>query len=328
MPKDESTRVSVSPPAANGSRVIVPTWLTEVPPALAAAVIAAVVSVTTTILSTTLKYWYDTRHHSRKLELEYRYEQSKKLRDHIALNKGRLLEACDSLNHRFWNYYANESHGWLALGDRYTGDAGYYARSFAYRLLAVFSLVRQVEAAALYIDATVAQPTDLTFIKVLKLYLRTWTQVELFEGIPYNSDDATDHFFSDELRGVADAFRTEETILSLKTFEERIQTKDHPFTPILTFLDGLSASEPRLRHDRVVAAHLVLLAFLNRFGYDFQRYDDAALTSAAEHCKPQVLANLGRLIRRMGLADDPEFGRLVRLLDSRARTAPRPTRTA
>ena len=72
-----------------------PTWLASQPPALAAAIVAALVSLATTMLSSTLKYWYDTRHYSRKLELDYRYEQSKKLRDHIALNKGQLLEACD-----------------------------------------------------------------------------------------------------------------------------------------------------------------------------------------------------------------------------------------
>ena len=69
------------------------------------------------------------------------------------------------------------------LRGRFGGDAGYYARSFAYRLLAVFSLVRHVESAALYIDATVAQRADLAFIKALKLYLRTWTQVDLFKGL-------------------------------------------------------------------------------------------------------------------------------------------------
>jgi hypothetical protein len=46
------------------------TWLTGQPPALAAAIVAALVSLVTTMLSSTLKYWYDARHYSRKLELD------------------------------------------------------------------------------------------------------------------------------------------------------------------------------------------------------------------------------------------------------------------
>ena len=56
------------------------------------------------------------------MEITYRSEQQKALRDHFAMYKGLLLEAGESLNHRFWNFYYHEKAGWLDLRGHYFGN--------------------------------------------------------------------------------------------------------------------------------------------------------------------------------------------------------------
>lgn len=288
--------------------------LLTLPPVVAAAVVAAVISSATTILALALKSWYDTRHYSRKLELNYRFEQQKKLRDHLGQGKGKLLEACETLNHRIWNFYGNVDRGWLTLGDAYVGSVGYYARSFAYRLMYVFSLSHKVETEALYIDVTVAQPFDFVFLKALKLYVQVWTDVNLFEGFEYDTSRATDHFFKDQLRVMCDAFITDKGVISPSHFESQLR-KEHEFKACLAFLDGMRFGEKRLRSDRLVAAHLILMTFLNRFGYDFQHTDRDQLLCVAHRCKRQVLENLKLMVQRIHLHEDSEFHKLLKIID-------------
>lgn len=73
-----------------------------------------------------------------------------------------MLEAAESLNHRLWNLYQNESKGWLALRGNYEkiGDKYYFATS-VYRFLAVCSIERRFEAEALLVDSRVAEKGDL-----------------------------------------------------------------------------------------------------------------------------------------------------------------------
>src|SRR5687767_2951191 len=78
---------------------------------------AAVVSA---IVSAAISYWFrrgETRH---KAEVDYEYEQRKKLRELIGRYHGRLLNAANSMNYRMWNLYSNEGKGWLDLKGDYS----------------------------------------------------------------------------------------------------------------------------------------------------------------------------------------------------------------
>ena len=52
-------------------------------------------------------------------------------------------------------------------------------------------------------------------------------------------------------------------------FEERLQ-KDRSLDGILALFDGLQPHEARFRWDKMVAFHLLLLAFVNHFGHQSQ----------------------------------------------------------
>ncbi len=62
--------------------------------------------------------------------------------------------------------------------------------------------------------------------------------------------------------------------------------------PVVRF-DSLKPDEDRLRWDRIVSFHLLLLAFINAFGYKRQYSDNQHFADAAKQIRnPQVLENL------------------------------------
>src|SRR3989442_12610033 len=94
---------------------------------------AAVVSA---IVSAAVSYWFkrgETRH---KAEVDYEYEQRKKLREVIGRYHGRLLSAANSMSYRLWNLYSNHDKGWLKVQGAYA-TSGYYFLSSVYRFLNV-----------------------------------------------------------------------------------------------------------------------------------------------------------------------------------------------
>ena len=139
-------------------------WVGDLEPAVVAAIVSLVVTLLTLVVSTLvaprIKFSYDQKLEAQKVELAYRSEQVKALKDHLARHRGRFLEAADDLSHRLWNYEQNEAKGWLILNGRYTGQMPYYAMSFAYRLLASLAAARRMEREAFYVDATVAADED------------------------------------------------------------------------------------------------------------------------------------------------------------------------
>ena len=62
---------------------------------------------------------------------------------------------------------------------------------------------------------------------------------------------------------------------------------------VFSYFDSLKPDEDRLRRDRIVSFHLLLLAFINAFGYKRQYSDDQHFADAAKQIRnPQVLENL------------------------------------
>lgn len=296
-------------------------WLGDLEPGVVAAGVSLVVTSITLVVSTFIaprvKFSYDKKLEARKVELAYRSEQTKALKDHLARHRGRFLEAADNLSHRLWNYQQNEAKGWLQLNQRYAGQMAYYPLSFAYRLLASQAAARRMEREAFYVDATVAADDDFAFLKALKLGSEVWTAATLFEDLPYDDASAADHFFGDRLTSMAEELDSAEPVMRIKEFESAVAEDEHPFVDIFRFFDGLCAGEGRYRHDRVVCAHLILIATLNRFGYDFQATEDAKIGEVIARVEnPEVLANLRVLVERVRLEEDPEFSRLLRLLSA------------
>jgi hypothetical protein len=112
---------------------------------------------------------------------------------------------------------------------------------------------------------------------------------------------STDHFFRDRLREVCDSCIVEERFLGHEELRSvLLNSSDSDI--VFRFFDGLKRNEPRLRWDRLVAIHLLLLAFVNSFGYEMQKSTPQQFVDVALQANnAQVLRNLASWLPKLGL---------------------------
>lgn len=168
-------------------------WLIQLDATLAAALVAAVVSILGTILtiiSPVGSYLIAKRQLCDRLKTEYEYEQRKKLRDLIGRYHGSILHAVEEFNYRMMSLYASEDKDWLNVGDDYravgSNPDNYYFQTTVHRFLALFAIVRQFEAEALYADSRIADKEDFEFLKYSRAILWAATGTHLFLGLEYD----------------------------------------------------------------------------------------------------------------------------------------------
>lgn len=270
---------------------------------------AAIVSA---IVSACVSYWFKRRETRHTAEVEYEYEQRKKLRQLIGSHHGRLLNAANSMNYRLWNLYANHEKAWLDVSGDYTNQDFYYFRSSVYRFLNVCALVRQLEAEAVLLDTRIAQKKDFVFLNYATALHWVMTDVALTDGLPYDSFHQTDHFFSDHLRQYCDICLRNGNFVSIEEFSGLLNSTSG-LDIALRYFDGLTRDEPRLRWDRLVAFHLLIMAFINSFGYKRQYSNQEQFFLVAQQMRNQkVLENLVVWLPRHDLGHDPEAKKIIR----------------
>ncbi|WP_371380437.1 hypothetical protein [Sporomusa aerivorans] len=262
-----------------------------------------------------LKELFDRQFQLFKLQSEHEYEQRKEVKKILSKNKIQLLNACEELNHRLWNFYGeNYLKKWHKI-DVIDVYEHYYFVSFIYRFIAVFAWVRKIEKEMVYLDTTFALQEDLDFIKFLRLLPQILYDAELYKGYSYERSMATDHFFRGQLENLAEKFITEDRVCDFTDFCKNFNAYIDEIIPVCNFLNDISPNEDRLRWDRLQILHITIMAFLNTFGYDFQ-YTDVdqidKITSIPR--KSRLLNNFLDMVRRMKLENQIELKKYWRQL--------------
>lgn len=269
------------------------------------------VAVISAGISTAISYFFKRRETRHKLEVEYEYEQRKRLRELIGRYHGRLLNATTSLNHRLWNLYAHHDKEWLNVNGVFYQGAGYYFVSTVYRFLSVFALIRQLETEAVLLDRRIAEKKDYTFLNYAAALQWVMTDVALFDGLTYDSSSQKDHFFSDYFRHYSEVCSKDQTVLTFEEFSAGPYCS-HELEPVLKYFDGLRPDEPRFRWDRIVALHMILMAFNNVFGYKRQYSQQEQFDTAATKLRHRtILTNLVNWLYRHDLGGDKEAGKII-----------------
>lgn len=271
---------------------------------LGAAIVAATVS-------TTVSYLFRTRETRDKLKAEYEYEQRKKLRNLIGEFHGRMINATNSLNYRLWNNYKNHQENWLHISGDYSPDKHYF-HSSVHRFLVVSALTRQFERKAIYVDRRIAEKGDFLFLRYVAVLHWCMTDVALFDGLDYDKEHETDHFFSDNFRQYCDScIQDDGSIIEFSDLTKRVQD-DRSLDSVLTFFDGLSLDEERYRWDRLVVFHLLMIGFINNFGYKEQETTKKQIQTVVSKIKhPEVLKSIVNWLPRHGLADKKGGNRII-----------------
>lgn len=274
-------------------------------PKIQSALIAAVVTIATLLLRAIIKPVWERNFYTFKLESDYKYDQRKKVREAISKYKVPLLNSAESLNHRLWNFARNAPEAWHTLREGEQISEKYYLLSFCYRFLVFFSLCQKIDQELTYLDSTVSTKKDLDFLKYLKLFPQIFCNTEIFKGTGYNQSVATDHFFSDEFREFVSKMSNDEKLLSYSEFREKVEEKE--FEHLITYFSGVLADQSCLRWQALNSFHFILMAFLNDYGYDFQKTSKQKMSGLAKIVpKNSLVRNSDAFIKRACLNENKE----------------------
>ncbi len=266
-------------------------------------------AVVSALVAAIVSYLLKRKESRDKAQLDYEYEQRRKQRELNGLYHGRIVNSANSLMQRQWNLYKNSENNWLRSTGCYADD-GYYLLSTCHRFLSVLCLLRQLEKKAILLDNRTTERREYTFLNFITMMQWVMTDVALFEGIKYDPSIPRDHFFSDSLRQQSDHFVLNDDPMSFEQFSSSLSNSNNLF-PTLDFFNGLSSGEGRLRWDRFVALHLILMAFINSFGYRRQySSQDQFLEVANKIENKKVLLNLLNWLGRHDLGSDKEIKKL------------------
>jgi hypothetical protein len=249
--------------------------------------------------------WLDRRAHRQDLETQYQHDQRRELKKLIGRYHGGLLEYATSWNYRVLNFFQNIHKPWMVRGAVYRDQPHYYFHSSVYRFLTVLSLAQQFESEQIYIDARYVDQNELEFVKFAKAFHWVMSDVALFKGLTYDQDRGEDHFTSDRLRSICDAFRELSrggrdsesggggtSIPTFREFEAGVlQSAGPELQDAFEFFDGLSPDEPRYRWDRLMCLYLLTTALVTTHGYGWQKWRGQTLEHALRHIRnPEVIA--------------------------------------
>ena len=282
-------------------------------PKVQSALIAAAVTIATLLLRAITKPIWERSFHKFKLESDYTYDQRKKVKEAISRYKVPLLNSAESLNHRLWNFSKNAPEAWHIQRDAENITDRYYLLSFCYRFLLFFSLCRKIDLELVYLDSTVSTKKDLEFLKYLKLFPQFFSDTEIFKGTGYNQSVTTDHFFSDDFRELIGKMSSNDKMLSYSEFKKKVEEKE--FINVINYFSGISVDHSCLRWQVINSFHFILVAFLNDYGYDFQKTSKEKISGLAKGLpKNGLIKNAYTFIERACLNNNKEVRKAMSAL--------------
>lgn len=289
--------------------------MNDIDPKIIAAIVSAVVTVFMFIASSIFKSIWEKHFHNFKLKADHKYEQRKKVKEAISKHKVRLMDSSESLNHRLWNFSDNCDKKWHKLRDGKTINELYYLESFSYRFLSFFAWCRKIEKEMIYLDSTISDSEDLELIKYLKIFPQMFCDTALFDGHDYDSSYAVDHFFKDDFLHMVDSLITDEGVITYSEFKGKSDSAE--YTKMINYIDGVSDDKTCLKWYCLSLFHFVLMAFLSKFGYDFQKTSEGKLRILSGKIPENILAvNLSKILERNHLNKTSEIKSVLKIIKS------------
>lgn len=265
-------------------------------------ILSALISAGTSI-GTVLIFKPLIEKHLLKFNLKYNYifEQSKKVQDHIAKHKVQLLRSAELLNNRMKNFAKNYHKGWLDVNGKYQED-NHYIDTTVYRFLAFYAQIQLIENDLIYIDSTISQKKDIRMLKYFRLFYDVMCDVEIFNGFEYDINIAKDHFFTTPFYYFSNNLIENGKVINLDTFLANKNELLSKIQDVYIFFDSMTPNENRLRCERLKIFHIILIAFLNEYGYDYQKTSSKTLKLLKKELGDYILIkNLKPLIKKYKL---------------------------
>lgn len=281
-------------------------------PAIIAALVSAFVTVLLFFIKGVAGSFWSKYFHTYKIRIDHEYEQRKKIKEAISKYKTPLLDSAEALNHRLWNFSGNCHKNWHVIGITEDIHDKYYLQSFCYRILAFLAWCKKFERESIYLDSTLSVEDDLYFVKYIKTMQNIFSDTAIFNGINYESEYATDHFFKDDLASMTEFMITETGVITFAEFKKKSKEEySRMISYILSIIAGRSCNKWYL----INCFHFILMAFLSRYGYDYQITERDKLEKL-HSLQPmnQLAINLKEIIERGKLEQCKEIKIAVNVL--------------
>lgn len=230
-----------------------------------------------------ISYFFRSKEMRKSAQIDYEYEQKKQLYALIGKYNGRLIGASARFSSRMWNLYENDEEDWIKV----SGDfdrTGYYFESSVFRFMELSCLLRQIEKEAILLDIRIADKRDFLFLNYVSAMQRQMSDATIIKTQGKSTSKQSDHFFSDMMRKYCDICLEKGEFPAFEEFQKLI-SNDSKIYGVLEFFDGISKNENRTRWDRLVCLHLIVLTFLNSFGYKRDKTSQSGIHDCVKEFK-------------------------------------------
>lgn len=251
-------------------------WFTALDTASQTIIISSGTSIVIFVLGSIFGFIKDRYSLSYKLKKEFNFEQKKKLKEEIAKNKTHLLNSVEELNHRLWNFSQNVDKMWHCVPEDewFKKDDQYYINSFVYRFLCFIHWTIKTERDTITVDTTIADANDILFLKYVKTFKNIFTDTDLLKNLDYNNEHNTNHFYKNDLIGYSKLVTKDENVMDFDLFVKALEESYSPLKKVIEYFSKIKNLDSDKNLNILRCFHLITIAFLNKFGHDYQRTDN------------------------------------------------------
>ncbi|OCA59271.1 hypothetical protein A9R10_20710 [Aeromonas piscicola] len=172
-------------------------------------------------------------------------------------------------------------------------------------------------------DTTLADKSELDFLKFCKFINIFLCQTSLYSGLRYDDSEPTDHFYRHELLKEVNSLLPDVKgeVMLYEEFEMNISSQLLSMKGICQFIDAISPVEERLRWTKLFCLQLVIIGFLNTYGYDFQHTNDEQIDEILGFIKlhdsgNSVLDNFVSILEKYKLNTNADIIKLIDKINS------------
>ncbi|MCX2743737.1 hypothetical protein OO013_07670 [Mangrovivirga sp. M17] len=247
---------------------------------LQATIISALTSLFIFVVGWLFKFFYERNSLSFRLDKEYTFEQKKKLKEEISKYKIPLLNACEEFNYRLRNFNKRTKENLHRIDpDKWFETDQYYLNSFIYRFLVILHYVYKIEQETLSIDSTVADKSDIKFLKFIKTFKNIFSELDLLTPLGYKWSDTKNHFWKNELKGFTLWVVENDRVIEFDEFVPKLRFNYNELRKIIEYFSKIE-NDPNDKTLNVLRCfHLLIIQFLNFYGHTYQVTPEAKVNT-------------------------------------------------
>lgn len=270
------------------------------------------------IFSLYIKDKLDRKGHKNRLQIEHENEQRKKVKEVLSIYKRHLINSADALRGRLNALSNNHTEKKLYVNGNYSNVENGFFQSTIYRILRFYAWIKIIEDRLIFLDTTISTNEDLYFIKYLECIKRVLQRRKLIDNLQnIQSEIDIDLIDRDRLTDMCSWMITKENdVISYTEFLESVVKELPKYKRLCEFIDDINPIENRRRWDRLYFYQLLIMSFINSYGYDFEESHVKkfeALISKIE--KTDFITNAINHIKRFRLEGEPNVELLIQMLE-------------